>query len=77
MSKKSRDRLLIANAVTRKAIEALQGTRAKDMTPRDVKEFMRLAADLQEQEDEIHSGLFVNDLFDSGEGGGEGIHERA
>jgi len=67
MSKKSRDRQLIANAVTKKAIEALQGTRARDMSARDVKEFMRLAADLQEQDDEIHSGLFVNELFDTGE----------
>ena len=25
------------------------------------------AADLQEQDDEIHSGLFVNELFDTGE----------
>ena len=67
----------MANVALRKSIEALQNTRSRDMSPKDVKEFMRLAADLQEQEDEIHSGLFVNELFDSGEGGGEGIHERA
>lgn len=44
------------------------------MSPKDVKEFIRLAADLREQEDEIHGGLFVNELFDSGEGG-DGVNE--
>ena len=77
MSKREDFRKTMANVALRKSIEALQNTRSRDMSPKDVKEFMRLAADLQEQEDEIHSGLFVNELFDSGEGGGEGIHERA
>ncbi|MCI6698444.1 MAG: hypothetical protein MR488_04690 [Lachnospiraceae bacterium] len=74
MSKREDFRKTMANVALRKSIEALQNTRSRDMSPKDVKEFMRLAADLREQEDEIHGGLFVNELFDSGEGG-DGVHE--
>lgn len=65
----------MTNVALRKSIEALQNTRSRDMSPKDVREFMRLAADLREQEDEIHSGLFVNELFDSIGEGGDGSHE--
>lgn len=68
MSKKDEVRKAMANVALKKSIEALQSTRAKDMSPKDVKEFMRLAADLQAEQDEVHNGLFVNELF---EGGGD------
>jgi hypothetical protein len=64
----------VAGYLTKKALESLGSTKPSHISPRDAKELLRIAQDISAPVDDVHDGLFINDLFKDGnigEGGGE------
>lgn len=62
-----------ADYLERRALSGIGRMSDSKLKAKDITSFLRLADDLRRPIDEVHNGLFVNDLFtDSDETGSEG-----